>query len=253
MGELYHLNVGCADASMIITDAAFVVDCHRIDEYAHLLPKSKHLRGVVVTHQHRDHYSGLEFLRKEGYTIDCLIYSPYSRRYGDASVTIEEWNEFAELRDYFENNGTKLYAPFRQASWNKPYWETNGVKFWVLGPKEGTAEADSRELHDACLVVKAHLGSRRCLFTGDASDRNLQDVASLNRICDDILNASHHGSIEGADLGFIKKCAAGYTVISTEAGVHDNVPHPTALKRYRENTKNKVYRTDQDGTLKWTF
>jgi beta-lactamase superfamily II metal-dependent hydrolase len=71
--------------------------------------------------------------------------------------------------------------------------------------------------------------------------------------CNDILRASHHGSINGAQLDFIKKCNADYTVISTESGVHESVPHPTALQRYRDNTKKKVYRTDQDGTLTWTF
>ena len=90
MGELHHLNVGCADASVIVTDGTFLVDCHRIDEHSQLLPKDKHIRGVFITHQHHDHYSGLDFLKKENYTIDVLIYSPYDRRYGDASVTIEE-------------------------------------------------------------------------------------------------------------------------------------------------------------------
>src|SRR5467141_2446847 len=109
MGELHCLSVGCADASLIKTDAIFLVDCHRIDEHSHLLPQSKHLRGVFVTHQHRDHYSGLEFLRRRKFAIDCLIYSPYARRYDDASVTIEEWNEFAQLRESFREKGTKLY------------------------------------------------------------------------------------------------------------------------------------------------
>ena len=253
MGTLHHLQVGCADASVIATDATFLVDCHRIAEHANLLPASKHLRGVFVTHQHNDHYSGLEFLRKGGYRIDCLIYSPYERRYSDSSVTAEEWDEFVGHRDYFKSQGTTLYTPFRQSSWDKPYWETNGVRFWLLGPKMSTAQSDTRELHDGCLVLKAQMGTRMCTFTGDASDLNLQDVATIDHICDDILHASHHGSIAGADLAFIKKCNAVYTVISTESGVHDNVPHPTALRRYQENTKQRVYRTDQDGTLKWTF
>ncbi|HEV8357405.1 MAG TPA: hypothetical protein VGQ17_11635, partial [Gemmatimonadales bacterium] len=129
----------------------------------------------------------------------------------------------------------------------------NGARFWVLGPKKATATSDTREIHDACLVVKAHLGNRSCLFTGDASDSNLQDVASISHICDDILHASHHGSLNGADLTFLKACQAHYTVISTESGVYENVPHPTALKRYKDNTKKQVYRTDLDGSMKWTF
>ncbi len=253
MGTLHHLKVGCADASLIMTDGSFLVDCHRIEEHKNLLPTNKQIRGVFVTHQHNDHYSGLEFLRREGYTIDCLIYSPYERRYDDASVTKEEWDEFAGHRDFFQSKGTKLFAPFKQESLAKAYWDTNGVQFWVLGPTKHTAQSDTRELHDACLVVKAHIGTRTCLFTGDASDANLQDVATISHICDDILHASHHGSLAGADLDFIKKCNATYTVVSTESGVYDNVPHPTALKRYKEHTKQRVYRTDEYGTVKWTF
>ena len=115
MGELHCLNVGCGDASVVITDTAtFLVDCHNIGDFSQLLPTSKKLRGVFVTHQHEDHYSGLEYLKDNGYSIDYLIYSPYSRRRGDNSLTIEEWNEFNSLRDHFTKNGTDIYAPYRQ-------------------------------------------------------------------------------------------------------------------------------------------
>jgi len=253
MADLHHLDVGCADASIIIGDATLLVDCHGIAEYPHLLPASKVVRGVFITHQHSDHYSGLAFLRDKEYHIENLIYSPYERSQEDNSVTGEEWEEFEDLRSYFEEHGTKCYRPYRQEILAKPWWETGGVKFWMLGPSKYTATSDTREIHDACLVVKASMNARSCLFTGDASDTNLQDVATIDHICDDILHASHHGSINGADLGFIKKCNPQYTVISTQPGVHESVPHPTALKRYQEHTAKKVYRTDIDHSLKWTF
>ena len=255
MGALHHLKVGCADASVIKTPSAtFLIDCHNIEDHSHLLPSNKNLRGVFITHQHDDHYSGLGYLKDKGYTIDHLIYSPYERRYNDQSVTIKEWNEFNEYRDYFKKIGTKLHNPYRQQSFAKPWWETNGVSFNMIGPAKSIATNNARELHDACLVIKAITGERMCLFTGDASDSNLKYIAdNTKNCCDDILHASHHGSINGANLDFIKKCKAGYTVVSTKSGVYENVPHPTAMQRYRDNTRNKVYRTDQDDSLKWTF
>jgi len=250
---MHNLKVGCADCSVIQTTETFLLDCHNIEEHSHLLPDSKRLRGVFITHQHSDHYSGLEYLRRKKYSIEFLVCSPYDRRVGDTSVTLDEWNECADHVEYFKTNGSKVHYPYQQEKWDKPWWETAGLRFWMLGPTRATADAHTREIHDACLVFQVNMGERKCVFTGDASDLNLQDVAGVNHICGDILHASHHGSLNGADLSFIKKCAPKYTVISTATGVHDNVPHPTALKRYADNTTTRVYRTDQDGSLKWSF
>jgi beta-lactamase superfamily II metal-dependent hydrolase len=255
MGKLYHLDVGCSDASIIAAGTeTFLIDCHGIDEFAHLLPANKKLRGVFVTHQHKDHYSGLEYLYDEGFSIDFLIYSPYERRSGDLSVTLEEWTEFISLRDAFMKKGTDIRVPFRQESFDKAWWSTNGISFWILGPYQDVATSATRELHDACVVITAVLGKRRCVFTGDSSDTSLAKIATdTTNISNDILHASHHGSINGADLTFIRKSNPTYTVISTKPGCYPNIPHPTALQRYADNTKKKVYRTDVDGTLTWSF
>jgi len=255
VGQIHHLDVGCADASVIQTPTAtFLVDCHNIGNYAHLLPASKRLRGVFITHQHWDHYSGLEYLRNNGYSIEHLIYSPYVRRWGDNSVTAEEWNDFNNHLDYFVKRGTYACKPFRQDNFNDAWWKPDGLSFWVLGPAPIIAESETRELHDACLVFTVRAGIRRCCYTGDASDSNLLYIAdNTNKYCGDILRASHHASINGAELKFIKGAEAQYTVISTASGVHENVPHLSALQRYRDNTVERVYRTDQDGSVSWYF
>ncbi len=255
MGKLHHLKVGCADCSVIISsNYTFLIDCHGIADYENLLPENKRIRGVFITHQHYDHFDGLGFLKDNGYTIRILIYSPYERRYSDNSVEYDEWNDFKNYRDYFEKNGTKLYTPYRQTQFDNPFWEIDGISFFILGPATHIAKSDTRELHDASLVIHAKLNKRRCLFAGDASDASLKYIAdNTNNICDDILHASHHGSLNGAELDFIKSCSAKYAVISTKSGVYSNIPSDTALQRYRAHTTKEVYRTDTDGNLKWSF
>ncbi len=255
MGKIHFCNVGCADCTVIQgATATYLIDCSGIEDHAGLLPSSRKLRGVFITHQHRDHFGGLTYLKDKGYSIEFLIYSPYERRQGDNSVEYDEWREFNELRDYFVGRGTQTRTPFRQSDFKKRFWEAGDLDFEILAPFEDLAKSDTRELHDACLVVGVYAGSRRFLVCGDASDASLNKLASnTTNYCNDVLRCSHHASINGADLEFVKKAAAKYTVISTASGVHDNVPHPTALKRYADNTANKVYRTDVFGSVNWEY
>ncbi|KNY27680.1 ComEC/Rec2 family competence protein [Pseudobacteroides cellulosolvens] len=255
MGTLHNLYVGCGDTSIILTDSkTFIIDCYNVENHVNLLPRNKIITALFITHQHYDHFLGMKYLKDNKYSIQYLIYSPYERRREDNSVQYEEWQEFNSLVSHFKKNGSKEYTPMRQSSFDKPWWKIDGLGFWMLGPEKHISESSTRELHDACLVFCVDMGSRRCCFTGDASDTSLNWIANNTKnYCNDILHASHHGSLNGADLDFIKKANAKYTVISTESGVHNSVPHQTAIKRYKDNTKDVVYRTDIDGNIKWHF
>jgi beta-lactamase superfamily II metal-dependent hydrolase len=254
MATINFLNVGFGDTTIISTNEGIVlIDCFNIENYKHLLPNSKSIVAVFITHQHYDHFTGLQYLKDNKYFIRDLIYSPYERRKDDNSVEYDEWESFKKLATYFDNNGSTTFKPYRQDEFSKPWRTIAGLNFYMIGPNKTIATEDTRELHDASLVITV-LSSRRCCFAGDASDKSLNWIAkNTDNYCNDILHASHHGSINGADLDFIKKSNIGYTIISTKSGVKQNVPDSTALLRYKEHSKFKVLRTDLDGTIKWDF
>lgn len=256
MGNFRCLSVGCGDTSIIDDGKKFcMVDCYSPDDFKQYLPKDKIIHALFITHHHYDHFKGMDYLLKNKYTVNNIVYSPYERRYNDHSVARDEYNELKNYISDFKKKGAKTYSPFRQTSFDKPWWKINdNLKVWMIGPFKDIATSDTRELHDASLVFKFEMGKRKCLFTGDASDKSLIKINNnTNHHCDDILHCSHHGSINGADLDFIKGCKAEYTVVSTKSGVHDNVPHQTALQRYRNNTEHEVYRTDVSGNLRFSF
>lgn len=257
MGKLHCLSVGCADTSILKTvSKTYIIDCCNIQDHTNLLPRDKIITALFITHQHYDHFSGIQYLLDNNYTIKYLIHSPYIRRNNDASVEAEEWRDFSNFKDKLEKSGTKVYSPYRQNDFSKPWWKPeDDLEFWMIGPQKGIAESNTRELHDACLVFVAISSSgRKCLFTGDASDTNLEWIAkNTKNYCNDILHASHHGSINGAQLDFIKKANAKYTLISTKLGVYPSVPDETALRHYRENTSIAVYRTDVNGSKEFDF
>lgn len=258
MAIVHFLDVGCADTTIITSKGrTIIVDCcSRIDEYTNLLPNSKTIDAVFITHQHRDHFRGLEYLKNEDYRITNLIISPYQRKRDDDSVSLEEWQDFNGLVDLFRNEGTRVYKPYRQESFDEPWWKFAGLTFWLLGPNKSIANDSDRVLHDASLVftVMNPTTKRKVCFTGDASDENLKKIAeTTNDYCNDVLHASHHGSLNGAELSFIQKSNIETTIISTEEGVKENLPHQEALKRYSGNSSVGVLRTDKVGTIQMTL
>ncbi len=254
MSKIWFLSVGCADTTVINTaNTCLMIDCHNPDVFANYLPATKKIRAMFITHQNYDHFDGMNYLIDNEYEIEYLIYSPYERRHGDNSVEYQEWQDFLKYAEYYMQAGAKIYTPYRQDDFSNPWWKVDGLQIWMIGPEKNIATSDTRELHDASLVFTVKIAKRTYLFTGDASDTSLNWIAkNTNNHCNDVLHASHHGSLNGADLEFIKSCNIVHTIISTKSGEHDSVPHPTALARYDKYSAG-VYRTDISGTLSYNY
>lgn len=231
-----------------------MVDCHEEDGYGediiNALPGSV-VDVLILTHQHYDHFDGIEKLINADITVKEIWESPYSRRYNDNSVSYEEWQDYQRLVRKLESRGALRYSPSRSS---QVYDTIGGASFRILNPVKNINDYETRELHDASLVIEVSIGRSRVLFCGDASDWALDRVRETYYISSAyILHASHHGSLNGANLEFVKEVSPEYTIVSTKSGVHENIPHPTALSRYRSYSRKAVYRTDTDGTQVFRF
>lgn len=254
MADKYHfLKVGCADCTVMhLSGKVVMVDCHQgnyNDGEANILnyiPKKK-IDVLIITHQHYDHFDGMQTLLNNNVEVGEIWESLYKRRHGDNSVGYEEWQTYQRLRDKFN---AKIYHPTRSG---EDFDEVGGARFQFLSPKKNINSISDRELHDASLVFEVRKGNTDILFAGDASDWALTEITNYFDLKKrHILHASHHGSIEGAHLEFIKKINPNYTIVSTKSGVYSNIPHATAMQRYRSYTKKHVRRTDIDGTRTFT-
>lgn len=250
----YFLKVGCADCTVMHLGTKIVmVDCHqgdpdnREEDILDYIPK-RHIDILILTHQHYDHFNGIQVLIDNGISVSEIWESNYKRRYDDKSVEADEWNEYQRLVGKLD---AKMYRPIRST---KAFDTVCGAKFQFYNPKKNINDKDTRELHDASLVFTVRKGTMSTTFAGDASDWALEEVSDFFALKKKhILHASHHGSINGAYLDFVKKTNPNYTIISTKSGVYDNVPHSTALQRYKSYSRKAVRRTDVDGTSVFTI
>ncbi len=254
MADKYHfLNVGCNDCSILhLGDKVIMVDCHQgnadngEDNILNYLPAKK-IDLLILTHQHYDHFDGIQTLLDNDIQVVEIWESCYERRRNDNSVKYDEWNDYQKLKTAL---GAKVYQPTKST---ENFSIVGGAGIQIYNPPQNVNDNETRELHDACLVFTIRKGNMTVTFTGDASDTALQFVIDNFEIKEKyILHASHHGSINGANLEFIKTIKPEYTIISTKSGVYENVPHPTALQRYKSHTKQFVRRTDIDGTRTFT-
>lgn len=197
---------------------------------------------LIISHPHHDHYLGMEELIGK-VTVAEFWGSPYERRYDDNSLSYEEWKEYCNLKEKLVPDSNRRFTCTKNI--RKTF---SDYEFVVLGPRKNVNSDETRECHDACLVIWIHSPANNFIICGDASDSQLDQIRSDWKLSDcTILRSSHHGSINGANLEFIKVISPRDTIISTQSGIFENVPSNTALQRYKSYSKN-VFRTDIDGT-----
>ena len=105
--------------------------------------------------------------------------------------------------------------------------------------------------HEDSLVLYGKLLDKNFLFTGNLQEKGEKDL--LRQYPDlevDVLKASQHGSKKSSSSAFLEQLKPEMTLISVGKSNRMKLPHQETLTRL-EGINSKVYRTDQQGAIRF--
>lgn len=106
--------------------------------------------------------------------------------------------------------------------------------------------------HDDTLLLYGKLLDKYFLFTGNLKEKEEKDLLKHYPDLDvDILKAGKHGAKTSSNSVFLEKIKPEITLISVGKSNRSKLPHQETLTRL-ENINSKVYRTDQQGAIRFT-
>ena len=234
------IDVGQGDCTLIrCGNKNMLIDCGESEYYQVVKNYLKNngisrLDIVVATHPHSDHIGGM-YMLIEDFDIGTFIMPKLSK--GNIPTTKTYLNMISSLKE-------KSLSP-DYATVGKIY-NLSDAEIEILAPVN-----DSDELNNMSVVCMLTYGKSKFLFTGDAETPVESDMikGGADLKCN-VLKVGHHGSTTSTGEKFLKKADPDVAVISVGEGNDYNHPHTKILDRLLKRDVT-IYRTDEDGTLKF--
>ncbi len=182
---------------------------------------------MVLTNTDKEHVGDLLEVTKAFHVGEILV--------SKGSLTQKEF--VAEL----EASQTKVRSV--TAGENLPIF---GSYLEVLSPRK--IEDEDR---DGSLVLYGKLLDRHFLFTGNLKEKGEKDLLKQYPNLEvDVLKAGQHGDKTSSSPAFLEKLKPQITLISVGKNNRAKLPHQETLTRL-EAIKSKIYRTDQQGAIRF--
>lgn len=232
--EVHYIDVGQADAALIICDGNYMLidggnpeDSNLIYTYLKKQNVEK-LHSIVCSHAHDDHVGGLP-AAVHNFEFEN-VYAP------ERENDIDAYNSF---KSKIISKGKMITHPKPGESFK---FGSSTVEFY--GPVY-----DTSDLNNTSIVLKIIYGETSFLFTGDAERKEEQDILSQNfDLYATVLKVGHHGGSTSTSYPFLREIMPKYAVISV--GAKNSYGHPTeeTLSKLRDADVT-VYRTDLQGDI----
>ena len=147
----------------------------------------------------------------------------------------------------------KEFVAELQATQTKVRSVTTGEKLTIFGSQ--LEVLSPREIgdggHEDSLVLYGKLLDKHFLFTGNLVEKGEKDLLKYYPDLEvDVLKASQHGSKNSSSPAFLEQLKPEMTLISVGKSNRTKLPHQETLTRL-EGINSKVYRTDQQGAIRF--
>ena len=232
--EVHYINVGQADASLIMCDGKYMlIDGGNAEDssliYSYLKEHGvSELDYMICTHAHEDHVGGL---------AGALNYAQVNNIF--CPTTEYDTRAFESFKKYANQQNKEIIIPVA------------GMEF-SIGSADciilavNTIESDP---NNSSIVMKIAYGNTSFLFSGDAEQEVERIIIEAGYDIDcTVMKVPHHGSDTSLSYRWLNESMPKYGVISV--GKENQYGHPT------ENTLSKlrdadviVYRTDMQGHI----
>ena len=232
--EVHYLDVGQADATLVVCDGEFLlIDGGNAGDssllYAYLKEMgAKEIKYMICTHVHEDHVGGLS---------GALNYA----RVETVFCPTDSWDSegFANFQKYLAAQGKGITIPEAGTRFN-----LGTATCQILA-----VNSDLADVNDTSIVLRIEYGETSFLFSGDAGQN--VEAAILDAgfdIRSTVLKVPHHGSDTSLSDRWLASAMPEYAVISV--GKCNSYGHPdeSILRKLREE-EVAVFRTDLQGHI----
>ena len=215
------LNVGKGDAILIRAEGqCFLVDTgykRTADALMKMLEREgvTRLNGVFLTHNHKDHYGGLNALCTSGIRIDAFYTSAY-------------------CQDGFGADHPLVIAAARRGQTVRPLKGGDQVRlsdtavFDVLAP----VRLNNDNENNNSLVMQLETADGSVLLTGDMKFEEEYDLISQGLLRQtDVLKVAFHGDNSSTSMSFLSAVRPRVGLISTSTAEEKDTPSRDVLQR----------------------
>ncbi len=214
-GDAIHLHDNRCD---ILIDTGKPDNFHRLADYFEAMNIRK-IDMIIASHGHDDHIGELPYILTN-FEVGSLI--------GGANTPIEK-----DVKHLIPNIGMK---------------ESCGS---FLIEVVYYSDSDPNQ-NNQSIIATIQVGDDVWLFSGDAENKVEQKVSPEILKTVDVVKVSHHGSDTSSYPNYVKQFSPRYALISVGEGNYYQHPHIDVISRWLSRGA-KVYRTDDLGTLRFTY